>query len=214
VATYATAETMIDRVCTGGPVAALEAPHSGSRDTMTNLPKDDVRAEFAAWCATPKRLKKQFNLPLTKTDFAYMKGVSDRTLRRWELQESFQTLVQQRKVEFAGNVPNGAIAAIGPARPVKHGTALKRLTPPEPVKAEDDSVFDEGLSTDELRYQQVKDTLVRMAMDGNQSAIDMYMKHYGKPFIEAEQQSANMFPEMSDEQLLAEVQRYAGRLAA
>lgn len=181
---------------------------------MPALEKHDVRMEFAAWCATPKRLKKQFNLPLTKRDFAYMKGVNERTLRRWELQESFQTLVQQRKVEFSNNVPNSAIAAIGPARPVKHATAAKKVTPPEPVKAEDDSVYDEDLSDDELRYHQVKDTLARMAMDGNQGAIDLYMKHYGKPFIEAEQATANMFPNMSDQELLEEVGRFMKKLAA
>jgi len=182
---------------------------------MVKTAKTDVRMEFAAWCATPKRLKKQLNLPLTKTDFAYMKSVSERTLRRWELQESFQTLVEQRKVEFRNNVPNSAIAAaIGNPKPVTHGTALKKLELPKPVTAEDDPVYDEELSPDELRYQQVKDTLVRMAMDGNQGAIDMYMKHYGKPFVDAEQQTANMFPEMSDEQLFAEVEKFAKRLAA
>jgi hypothetical protein len=171
--------------------------------------------EFAAWCATPKRLKKQLGLPMTKTDFAYMKSVSDRTLRRWELQESFQTLVEQRKVEFKNNVPNSTIsAAVGSTRAATHGTALKKLELPVPVTAQDDPVYDEDLSPDEQKYQQVKDTLVRMAMDGNQGAIDMYMKHYGKPFVEAEQQTANMFPEMSDEQLFAEVEKFAKRLAA
>lgn len=182
---------------------------------MVKVARTDVRMEFAAWCATPKRLKKQLGLPMTKTDFAYMKGVSDRTLRRWELQESFQTLVEQRKVEFKNNVPNSTItAAVGPPRPVTHGNATKKLELPKPVTAEDDPVYDEELSPDELRYQQVKDTLVRMAMDGNQGAIDMYMKHYGKPFVEAEQQTANMFPDMSDEQLLAEVEKFARKLAA
>lgn len=182
---------------------------------MVRSARDDVRMEFAAWSATPKRLKKQLGLPMTKTDFAYMKGVSDRTLRRWELQESFQTIVEQRKVDFKNNVPNSAIsAAVGPARPVTHGNATKSLALPEPVTEKDDPVFDDELSPDELRYQQVKDTLVRMAMDGNQGAIDMYMKHYGKPFVDAEQQTANMFPDMSDEQLFAEVQKFARKLAA
>jgi len=47
-------------------------------------------------------------------------------------------------------------------------------------------------------------------MDGNQGAIDMYMKHYGKPFIEAEQKSGNMFPDISDEDLVGEVCRLIG----
>jgi hypothetical protein len=176
--------------------------------------KHGVRNEYAAWLATPKRLKVSLNLPSSKRAFADMKGVSERTLQRWEREESFKALVEQQQRRLAGATPNSAVAAIGPARPVTHGNGLKKLAPLEPVNIEDDPVFEESLSEDELGYRQVKDTLIGMARDGSSQAIDLYMKHYGKPFVDAEQQTANMFPEMSDEQLFAEVEKFAKRLAA
>ena len=172
---------------------------------MPKPPRYDVRAEYAAWTATPKRLKTRLKLPVTKKDFADMKGVSDRTLRRWELQESFQDLVHQRRMEIRNAGPNSAVEAVGPPRPATHGTALKKFELPEPVSAKDDPVYDERLSPDEQKYAQVKDTLVEMAMSGNQGAIDLYMKHYGKPFIEAEQKAGSMFPNMSDSELEWEI---------
>jgi len=173
--------------------------------------KHGIRNEYAAWVATPKRLKKSLNLPDTKRGFADMKGVAERTLQRWEKEESFQTLVEQHKRRLAGAAPNSAVAAIGPPRPATHATALKKLAPLEPVTEADDPVFEESLSQDELGYRQVKDTLISMARDGSSQAIDLYMKHYGKPFVEAEQATNRMFPNMSDAELVEEVCRLLGK---
>jgi hypothetical protein len=84
---------------------------------------------------------------------------------------------------------------------------MKKL---EPATIEDDPVWEEELSSDEFRYRQVKDTLVKMAMDGSQQAIDLYLKHYGKPFIAAEQQDGSLFEGMSDAQLVREIVRIVG----
>lgn len=173
--------------------------------------KHGIRNEYAAWLATPKRLKTSLNLPTSKRAFADMKGVNEKTLQRWEKQESFQTLVEQQKRRLAGSAPNSAVAAVGPPRPVTHGNALRKLAPLEPAGMSDDPVFDETLSDDELGYRQVKDTLIGMARDGSSQAIDLYMKHYGRPFVEAEQASGRMFPNMSDEELVNEVCRLLGR---
>lgn len=74
----------------------------------------------------------------------------------------------------------------------------------------DDPVLTEGIPEDEQKYLQVKDTLVRMAMDGNQGAMDLYLKHYGKAFVEAEQADFSDYRDLSDEQLVAEVCQMAG----
>lgn len=176
---------------------------------MGSLPRYDVRLEYASWLATPRRLRVRLGLPVAKVDFADMKGVSVRTLNRWEKLESFQDLVLQRKQELAGGGVNAAVA-VGPPRAVSHRRGKEKFLPPEPVSLEDDPVFDVRLSPDEQRYQQVKDTLVQMAMDGNQSAIDLYMKHYGRPFVEAEQQSSAMFANLSDDDLVDAICRMLG----
>jgi hypothetical protein len=177
---------------------------------LANITKHDIRREYAAWAATPKRLKATLGLPLSKTAFADMKGINPRTLTRWEAQDDFKEMVRQRRVELANSAPNSAVAAVGPARPVAHGTALKKFETPAPADLSDDPVYDPSMSQDEVRYHQVKDTLLSLAANGNQGAIDLYMKHYGKPFIEAEQKFGNMFPDMTDEQLEAEVVKLLG----
>lgn len=177
---------------------------------MANTPKHAIRNEYASWVATPHRLKISLNLPTTKKAFSEMKGVNQRTLTRWERDEDFKKIVEQRKADMLNNATNSAVAAIGPPRPVTHGTALKKFNQLEPVTIKDDPVWEEELSPDELRYRQVKDTLVNMAMDGSQQAIDLYLKHYGKPFITAEQSDTSMFSKMSDEDLLKEIVRLAG----
>jgi hypothetical protein len=176
-----------------------------------NEPKHTIKAEYASWLATPKRLKSSLGLPATKTAFAEMKGVAVRTLTRWEKQPDFDKLVEQRRIQVSGMAPNTAVSAVGPPRPAKHGNALKKFERLEPATAEDDPVYDPGLTPDELRYQQVKDTLLSLATDGNQQAIDLYMKHYGKPFVEAEQRSAKLFPSMTDDELANEVIRLIGK---
>lgn len=177
---------------------------------MANIPKHHIQKEYASWVATPKRLKVSLGLPQTKQAFADMKGLSVRTLTRWENLESFQELVKQRQVELANSSPNSAVRAVGPPRPAQHGNALKKFEIDAAATITDDPVYDERLTPDEVSYRQVKDTLLRLASDGNQGAIDLYMKHYGKPFIEAEQKAGTMFPSMSDEQLEAEILRLIG----
>lgn len=154
-----------------------------------------VKNEYASWVAMPKKTKISLNMPTTKSDFASMKGVSRRTLNRWEEEAEFQEIVKQRRAEFIAAPVEDMNEAVGGPRAPVHGN-VKQIEP--------------ELTGDEAKYAHVKDTLVRMAMDGNQQAIDMYMKHYGKPFIEAEQRSTKMFPNMSDEQLTAEIIKILG----
>lgn len=177
---------------------------------MANIPKHHIQKEYASWVATPKRLKVSLGLPQTKQAFADMKGVSVRTLSRWESLEGFKELVSQRQIELANSSPNSTIRAVGPNRPAKHGNALKKFEVEPPVTVEDDPVYDKNLSPDEVSYFQVKDTLLRLASDGNQGAIDLYMKHYGKPFIDAEQKAGTLFPNMTNEQLEAEILSFIG----
>lgn len=161
---------------------------------MTKSPKYNVKNEYITWLATPKRELIANNLPTTKKAFAELKGVSQRTLSRWEGQEDFQEILRQRKSERVNDI----VEAIGPPRPATHGTSLKKYDIPEVVLSEED------------KYLKVKDTLVEMATQGNQGAIDMYMKHYGKSFIEAENASGTLFANMSDDELLQEVFKLLG----
>jgi hypothetical protein len=152
-----------------------------------------ARKEFAYWLAVPRRLKVSLGLPKSEKEFAEAKGVHPRTIRRWKDEPNFQAMVEaQKKI-----VLNEA-----------EGSTIKRGG--EPVTVSDDPVFEPGLTSDEQKYLQVKDTLVQMAMDGNQGAMDLYLKHYGKSFVEAERQDYKDYVDFSDDRLADEVLDWVG----
>jgi hypothetical protein len=166
--------------------------------------KSEVQREFAYWLATPKRLRVSLGLPQSERQFGEMKSVHPKTLRRWKSQQPFQELVDSFRLEMANSAPGSAIAKVGPAVPVLSVNDIVKVVP------SDDPVWDAGLTPDEQKYLQVKDTLVQMAMDGNQGAMDLYLKHYGKAFVEAEQSDFADYREMSEAGLVAELCRMAG----
>jgi len=169
---------------------------------MPRPPKADIKNEYAYWCATTKRLRVSLGLPLNDSEFAEMKQVDSRTLRRWKQEESFQEAVLRHKNEIANSRPGASISKMTVSHP-----KAERL---EVVTAADDPALQPGLSIDEQNYLQVKDTLIRMAQDGNQGAIDLYLKHYGKSFVEAERQEFKDYEEYSDDRLCDEVLRWVG----
>jgi len=152
-----------------------------------------VRKEFAYWLSVPKRLKVTLGLPQTEQDFAAAKGVHPRTIRRWKEEPAFQEMVAEQKK---------AVLNLAEDSTIKRGQHR--------VTVDDDPVLEPGLSDDEQKYLQVKDTLVRMAMDGNQGAMDLYLKHYGKSFVEAERQDYRDYEDFSDSRLVAEVLSWVG----
>jgi hypothetical protein len=174
--------------------------------------KVKIRKEYIAWCATPQRLRVQLDLPKTKREFAELKGINEKTLQRWQNLPEHKEMVEQHKRKFAGNIENSSITRqIKKPMPETHGNALKKYQDPPTVTLEDDPVWNPTLGPDEQRYLKVKDTLVNMASDGHSQAIDMYLKHWGKPFIEAEQSSVGMFPNLSDNELTERILSLLGK---
>lgn len=176
------------------------------------MARPEVKREYVHWLALDKATKVGLGLPTEHKGFAQDKGVSPRTLRRWRDDDEFQQLVEQRKVELAKAGPNSTVSAeqVGPPRPHKDSRSAGRRQPPRPATAADHPDYDPDLPPDELHYLKVKRTLTKMAAEGNQGAMDLYFKHWGRTFIEAEQADGDLFSDMSDEDLLAEIVRLAG----
>jgi hypothetical protein len=173
----------------------------------------DVRDEYAHWLATPQRLKVSLKLPQNHTEFAEYKGVNRRTLNRWRDDPEFAQLVEQKKLLVQGQMKGSAVAEkVGGARPYKDPRTLKRLEEmgTQPVTVDDDPVGAGSLSEDEVAYMRVKDTLVRMAEDGEKGAIDLYLKHYGQVFIDAEADELEDFAGLSDDDLVSEMLVFVG----
>jgi hypothetical protein len=171
---------------------------------MARPVKTETQKEYAYWLATPKRLRVSLGLPVSERQFSDMKDVHPKTLRRWKSQEDFQKLVESFRLELANASPQSTISKVGVAAPVVSVADVPKVT------LADDPVLEVGLSPDEQKYLQVKDTLVQMAMDGNQGAMDLYLKHYGKAFVEAEQSDFADYKSMSDMDLVDELCRMAG----
>jgi hypothetical protein len=152
-----------------------------------------VRKEFAYWLSVPKRLKVTLGLPQTEKEFAEAKGLHPRTIRRWKEEPDFRAMVEEQKKIVQNEAADSTI---------KRGEKL--------VTVLDDPALEPGISADEQKYLQVKDTLVRMAMDGNQGAMDLYLKHYGKSFVEAERQDYCDYQDFSNDRLADEVLRWVG----
>jgi hypothetical protein len=168
--------------------------------------------EFARWAATPKYLRVTLGLPRSVAEFAEFKGVGERTVRRWKAMPEFQELVAFEKDRIAKESgSNSSVAAgIGLPRAPQDPRMVKRLAGDvKPVTWEDDPALEEGVSEGELQYRQVRERLVHMAMEGSTQAADLFMKHWGKSFVEAEHQVVG-FQEFSDQELVEEIVRLVG----
>jgi hypothetical protein len=166
---------------------------------------EQIFLEYVTWFVTPKRLRKQFGLPNTDAEFANLKGVSERTVRRWKQREDFMPMVEQQKRRVAENAKVSAVA-VGPARAATHGNSnLVKDTGEFVPSVEDDRLFEEGISQEELQFRQAKDAIFEKAAEGNQQAFDLMMKYWGSQYVDAERTESQLFREMSDEDLIREL---------
>lgn len=171
--------------------------------------RTDVRREFAGWLATPKRLKVSLDLPLTEKAFAELKGVDPRTLRRWKQDPEFDGFVEQEKLRVAGEARPGS--ALDPdlarPRPAKDARVQGRLegdASGRRADATDDPEYREDLTPEELEFRQIRSTLANLAKDGQANAIDLWLKHWGKPFLQADADDGLGLSGLSDDELIDE----------
>lgn len=116
--------------------------------------------EFILWLATPEHERGNIS---TEDEWAKSHGYADaRTLRRWKKNPKFierQMSITQKMVTKVG----GAI-----------------------ITSDDDDITMDG---EERDYRLVKTKLVQSAKEGNLKAQELYMKQYGKSWIDEEQAS-------------------------
>jgi hypothetical protein len=110
--------------------------------------------EFILWSLTPEHLR---GAVVSEAEWARVKSMSDRTLRRWKDNPEF---VARRGELSAGSVESSLDVVVVPAG--------------------------EFSSADEGDYHVVKHTLIEGAKTGNVKYVDLYFKTYGKPFVEEE----------------------------
>jgi hypothetical protein len=151
-------------------------------------------------------------LPKTLNEFAEFKGIGERTVRRWKTIPEFNEIVDFEKERIAReSSKNSSVSVnIGMPQAPSDPRMVKRMTDQkEPAGWQDDLAFEEELSEGELQYRQVRERLVSMAMEGSTQAADLFMKHWGKTFVEAEQREVG-FEGLSDVDLVEQVVRLVG----
>lgn len=175
-----------------------------------------IHEEFIAWLLMDKRTRTVHGMPLTQEEWANYKGLVGRTVRRWKTMPEFKELYEQRKVENARRLmPNSTVMANGP-RAATDARSRRRFEPPGAASEQDDPTFDEDLSPEEQDYAKSKDVVIRLAHAGDAKFMDIYLKTYGKQFVEAELSAGSMLQQMGDGELADELVRTLGpdRVAA
>lgn len=115
--------------------------------------------EYIMWLATPEHERGAIS---TEDEWAKSHGYSDsRTMRRWKAKPEFQE--RQRRLTESMAVKAGAAVVFGGG---------------------DDAVEMDG---DERDYRIVRSKLVESAKQGNLKAQELFMKLYGKSWLDEEQ---------------------------
>jgi hypothetical protein len=115
--------------------------------------------EYIMWLATPEHERGEVS---TEDEWAKAHGYADsRTMRRWKAKPEFQE--RQRRLTESLAVKTGAVI----------------------LHDDEDGTMD----SEERDYRLVKAKLVEQAKQGNLKAQELYMKQYGRSWVEEEQAS-------------------------
>lgn len=178
---------------------------------------DRTREEFVEWLCMTERTRRAWNLPTTEREFADLKGVSARQLRRWKSSDEFQRLWRQREHEIAQQA--GAYVPkedVGEVRPHYDPRADARRRPPGPPEDIDQQVqresIERGYDPQRAEYESIKQAVAEKAREGDPQAVDKWMKYWGGPLAEEERAEREaQFAELSDDELADRVLELIGR---
>lgn len=179
---------------------------------------EKVRDEFATWLTVDQRTKQKVGLPTSIQQFADLKQVSDRTLRRWKNDDpEFAELVEQRAASAAGYATGGAVADVARARP--SSSSKRRPQAPGVAQSADATArqvaADAGIEDPELLdYASVKAAVIEGAQHGDTQSLAAYMKYWGHEYAARERESReSTFADLSDDELIAETLDLIGDVA-
>ena len=186
-----------------------------------------VREQYQEWLLTDQRTRRAYGAPLSKKEFAERKGVSERSLRRWELEESFQQALEERRAELAkrakGDWAERAAKKAATPEPAKDPRHKKRRLYDEqkaeeqaPALSEHEEYVAEHLSVGSdpgrAEYESVRDEIARRAGEGDAKALELYMRFWGSHYAEQEaREQEAQFQDLSDDELVSRTLSLLGR---
>jgi hypothetical protein len=123
---------------------------------------------FANWLLMDDASKARLNLPKNKVEYSIANKVSDRTIRRWQIDPMFVALLEKKR------------SAQG-----KRGLTAVSVEGVQAILAEEDE-DSQAVDSPDDEYQQIKSALVKGALTGDPKYLDLYFKTYGKEFVAEE----------------------------
>jgi hypothetical protein len=119
--------------------------------------------ELAEWDQLDRQQKKTMGLPTTDLEWAKVKGLNARRVAKYRADEYYVSYVEQlRSVSKKRIAPAGSAALTEMMSSTSSGV---------------DDVSD---------YAAIKTQVAALAKQGDQRALDLWLKHWGKPFLDEE----------------------------
>lgn len=170
---------------------------------LTRIESERLKAEYIEWLVLDKAARRSWGLPTSHEGFAELKDVTTRTLRRWRDDPEFDRKLAQRRTAVAKQAPNGAVAPkVTPHGPPKEG-ADEALEPVQNGTHPDLTAMgikDPGREDYERFKLQLRD---KALSDGSEKALELWMKWFGAPYMEAERAAReSSFADMNDGELV------------
>jgi hypothetical protein len=141
-----------------------------------------LQNEYIEWSLMDKHARAVANLPSSDVQWAKVKGIADRTIRKWKVNPAFIAKYEAREREKALALPGA--------------TALQTTG----------AVLNQKQKDDRNEHEQIKAKLIERAMAGDRASAELYFKTYGKAYVDEEVASRKSdFREMDIEQLYERV---------
>ena len=136
---------------------------------MTLNKYDLLKNEYIEWFLTDKHQRAIAGMPTSDTQWAKVKGISDRTLRLWKQDEEFVGKLESRRKERMLSLPGATVLAT--------------------TATEARKVASTGFDPEKADHDAIKAKLIERAMAGDRASAELYFKTYGKQYVDEEMAS-------------------------
>lgn len=177
---------------------------------------EEIKAQFLEWLCLTKRTRNAWGMPLSQKEFASVKGITDRQLRRWKQDPEFQEKWRQREQEIAQQagayVPKSDVSDPKPHKDPRSAASRQMPDPPEDIDHKiQREALEQGHDPGRAEYESIKESLAKQAREGDIQAAEKYMKWWGQPYAEEERAEREaQFSELDDDELAAQALELIG----
>lgn len=122
-----------------------------------------LQNEYIEWTLMNKHQRAIAGLPTSDVQWAKVKGITDRAIRKWKQNPDFLAKLENRRKEVILALPGGT------ALPLQAAAVQKLST-----------------DSDKNEHEAIKAKLIERAMAGDRASAELYFKTYGKQFVDEE----------------------------